>query len=97
MALDEAVHLYLVTASAMGTLEEVLQDANCQGHNFSGSQRFSAFAAARPHFLRMNFGFLTSLLNSSLRSTPISNVPVTSNSQYSPKSKGAPHVPDEAF
>ena len=26
-ALDEAVHLFLVTASDMGTLEEVLQDA----------------------------------------------------------------------
>jgi hypothetical protein len=26
-ALDEAVHLFLITASDMGTLEEVLQDA----------------------------------------------------------------------
>jgi len=31
-ALDEAVHLFLVTASDMGTLEEVLQDA---GYEFS--------------------------------------------------------------
>ena len=31
-ALDEAVHLFLITASDMGTLEEVLQDA---GYEFS--------------------------------------------------------------
>lgn len=30
MALDEAVHLFLVTAAKMGTLDEVLGDAGCE-------------------------------------------------------------------
>ena len=34
-ALDEAVHLFLVTAIDMGTLEEILQDS---GYEFSGGR-----------------------------------------------------------
>jgi predicted RNase H-like HicB family nuclease len=30
MALDEAVHLFLVAAADVGTLEEVLQEAGCK-------------------------------------------------------------------
>ncbi len=42
-ALDEAVHLFLVTASDMGTLEEVLQDA---GYEFSQGKWVSPFWVA---------------------------------------------------
>jgi len=42
-ALDEAVHLFLVTASEMGTLEEVLQDA---GYEFSQGRWVSPFWVA---------------------------------------------------
>jgi len=41
--LDEAVHLFLVTASDMGTLEEVLQDA---GYEFSQGKWVSPFWVA---------------------------------------------------
>jgi predicted RNase H-like HicB family nuclease len=37
-ALDEAVHLFLVTAADMGTLEEILQDS---GYEFSGGKWIS--------------------------------------------------------
>ncbi len=37
-ALDEAVHLFLVTAIDMGTLEEILQDS---GYEFSGGRWIS--------------------------------------------------------
>ncbi len=42
-ALDEAVHLFLVTASEMGTLEEVLQDA---GYEFNQGRWISPFWVA---------------------------------------------------
>ena len=42
-ALDEAVHLFLVTASDMGTLEEVLQEA---GYEFSQGRWVSPFWVA---------------------------------------------------
>jgi predicted RNase H-like HicB family nuclease len=37
-ALDEAVHLFLVTAADMGTLEEILQES---GYEFSGGKWIS--------------------------------------------------------
>ncbi len=37
-ALNEAVHLFLVTAADMGTLEEILQDS---GYEFSGGKWLS--------------------------------------------------------
>ena len=42
-AVDEAVHLFLVTAAEMGTLEEILQDS---GYEFSGGKWISPFWVA---------------------------------------------------
>ena len=47
-ALDEAVHLFLVTAADMGNLEEILQDS---GYEFSGGRWISpSWVVIEKHF-----------------------------------------------